>query len=209
MSVRFQQTNAIVDALCVNGWTRDIPMGIQRMLVSASADESGKPRITVASEGNGRGRGAPLFDLYHPNACKVGAMTLPAIVSLKASEEDRMPRNVALTTGKAEHIQGVLQAIRSGMPLYVVAFNTYKGEIHRLVMDAAKIIRENEPVLATGERGFILTISEASRPGNGKRYLYHTLRINIQPGVRAGLFEGWKPVREYGFEVDPAMSVVY
>ncbi len=198
-------SNQTIDAMIADvksGWTRNIPFAVLTQTLNATDDQGLMVKPAKDSEA---GRGSPVFDLYHPDLPHLsGACTEEIAVSLKISKEERLPRSIPLTCGTDRHVEGVYLSVRNNkypIPLYVFNFD---GMIwQRIVLDAAKIFRENLPenkgktaFANRVERGEffreqggsnVVTLSEAKRPGSGgKVYTYTYLRINIKPAIAMG-----------------------
>ena len=167
MSSRYQFSNLVIDRLVKDTpWTRDIPFSV----LKAAMPEN----VTPATESD-RGRGAPVFDLWNKDTYQ--------LLSLKVAREERSPRNCVLTTGKAEHIAGVLDAVNAGLaiPTLVIHWNPEGRAWYQLDFDAGAILRMCPPEEPGQGRGHPVTYSNSWRPSGGERILYRGIRLNFLP----------------------------
>ncbi len=191
MSKRGSFSNAtVVDMLAKSsGWTRDIPFKVITEILGAT-DEQGL--MVKPAKDSESGRGCPVFDLYNPGLPLLdqASMTEPCTLSLKISNEPRLPRSIPLTCGTDRHIDGVYLSVLNSkypIPVYVFNFNAKQQQWSRFIIDAARVFRENKVIRDPQARGNIVTKSDTIRPGsNGKEYHYTYLRINIKPAIDAG-----------------------
>lgn len=206
---RFNFSSDVTDALIASSgdkrWTRDIPMGAQSKELNARSINN-ELMVVPAKESNG-GRGAPLFDLYHPVLSADGMKLTESdyLISLKVSEEARLPRSVVLSTGTERHILGILQSVRQGARIPVLVFNRIGDRWFRLFFSADQVLRANTPREADGTRGHIVTLSKTVRPSGHNpgcscppgevcgRITYTGLRINLAPMIAAG-YGDWSEV---------------
>ena len=215
MSKRHAFSNAYLDEMIrVSGdprFTRNLPDGeIARafphyvnadgeVFVSRPGDSTeGLRRCVIPARESNAGRGQPVFDLYHPEMLVhgVAGLTMPALWSFKISQEDRNPRNAPVTTGKAEHLLGVVAACRGGteVPMICLNYNATDDQWFQLEVNVAEVCRRFEPMAATGAHGQPLVLSVKRALSGGRYKVYHTLRVNFAPLVKLGLTEGWMPV---------------
>jgi hypothetical protein len=207
---RYSFSNETIDSMIASSgdsrWTRDIPFAEITGTLNAR-DERGL--MVVPAEESIGGRGAPVFDLYHPEMAG-RALFAPYLLSLKVSDENRNPRNIVLTTGKGDrHIVGVLKSAQDGASIPVLAFNFIREENqwYRCFIQADTVLRNHVPVEADGKHGNVLTLSNAPRKsghiegckcraGEGpcKTIVYRSLRLNVSPCVSLGYTRGWEKV---------------
>lgn len=216
MSKRYGFSNAQLDAMIAASgdarFTRNIPDGeIARAfphhigpngVVSAAPDlaQGGWSRMVVPARESQAGRGAPVFDLFHPAMPVAGAVgvVMPTLWSFKITKEaDRNPRNAPVTSGKAnKHIVGVVEAALAGteIPMINLNYRADEDQWYMLTVNVSEVLRKHAPVEASGGRGNPMTLS-VKRVKSGGRYLYYrTLRLNFAPCVKLGFTEGWVPV---------------
>jgi len=184
--------------ICMNpGWTRDIPMQVQVRLF---------PGITPAYEfgangkGSGRGRGAPVLDLYRAEEIAPGLMDERIWGCKIYNAKRRVPTAPIVTTGKQEHVQTVIDAAERGTSIPMLVLCRIGDQWFQAVYDLGALIRRFGVQPAHKGRGkgrgqgHPVSMGESHvtyqpRIGPRKVYTYWNISVNIS---RAGI--AWEQI---------------
>lgn len=189
---RHSFTNQVIDTAIYGcpdqRWTRDIPFAA---LHAAFPKVQG---VTPAIESD-KGRGAPVFDLYNPELPD-GNCLAPYLLSMKVSKEERHPRVFKITTGTDSHVEGVLDAIESGLHIPVLAWNLSGGKWYQLALRFDLMVMDYPPEGVDGAETYKILpcVRQYKRGGNVIRaYEYATISVSVKTAIDLGYTQGWVP----------------
>ena len=98
-------------------FTRDVPLGFQSRTL---------PGVTPAHEygtsgkGTGKGRGAPVLDVYSDSYEIAPGIVGEASAGFKIGKTAKLPTAPVVTTGNPSHVDAVIEAAKSGTPLAMI-----------------------------------------------------------------------------------------
>jgi hypothetical protein len=152
------------------------------------------PECTPAKDSEGRGRGAIVFDLERIDDRGV---LIANVVGLKATSKSARPDTFAITTGREEHAQNVIQACQAGLDVPIIGVRLiearwdgetltgYDGLEAVCIRFGAKLREHGISERTTGQgrgRGQAAPIAWGRKTVtvNGKQYHYITLQANVK-----------------------------
>lgn len=208
--------NAEIEAMAVRhmaanpgqDWTLNVPFFWQRQILGDS--------VTLADEGNGKGRGCPVVDLFCPNVGDSEVIHEPRWISVKmtglgkSKTNRRTGRTAILTTGTEDHVGAVIARMMEpgcSIPLLFCHRNGATGEWVQTCFDVADLFRKlvaldgpgdydgvSPAMHSTGKRGVPVVVRQREQRYKAKVYTYDQVRINMAPLIKRGLVPDWREV---------------
>jgi hypothetical protein len=157
--------NSVIESIIEQdpAWTTQIPKDLFHTVFSTE--------VKMAKE-SVRGRSTPIFDLYNE--------VTQQMIAIRTSDDQRLPRNCILTTGRSNHIEAVINSAINNHSIPVLVIANIGGVWHQIDFDAGDLLRNFDIVKANGFHGNPITASIAYRPSGGRIINYLSLRFNFK-----------------------------
>lgn len=180
---RSEYSDKVLDLLCRDGWTRDVPLAFQVAMF---------PGVTPARESTG-GRGAVFFDVWRRTA--VGSLYVDQAAGFKIVGDVTKNNSMILTKGTEEHVERIVNAAwEGGVPLPVIVLAYVDDLWISTSFDLQKLVRTygvHQATQGQGKgRGHASAVSwgnteqvtrKRDRSGNVREYTYNYkyLQVNL------------------------------